>query len=363
MVENYNKVSVFIRADASTRIGTGHIMRCLTFADELKIKGVNVNFICCNDTGNLIGLIKKKGYTLYDLPADVDLDLDIEICLEVLKSQPVKADWLIVDNYSLDSRFETRMRPYAEHIMVIDDMADRSHDCDLLLDQNLCTDIETRYDRLVSSCCRKLIGPRYALLRPEFSDFREGGIERNSSVKRILIFMGGSDPTNQTYKALKAVQLLELPEIALDVVVGDSNPHKEEIKRVCSALPRAAFHCQVDNMAQLMVKADLAIGASGATSWERCCLGLPTIVLILSDNQRNIAEKLEEKAAVTNLGWYKDVKEYHIRDAIKELIDDFDKRKNMGLRGMEIVNAEGRKRVAIEILNYGAIQKTALMNR
>lgn len=352
MLENYKKVSVFIRADAAIRLGTGHIIRCLTLADELKAKGVNVNFICCNEAGNLIGLIKNKGYTVYELPSNIDPDLDTENCLEVLKTQPVKADWLIVDNYSLGSSFETRMRPYTGHIMVIDDMADRQHDCDLLLDQNFCTDMETRYNGLVSSSCRKLIGPQYALLRPEFVCFREKRLKRKGSVKKILISMGGSDPTNQTDKVLKALQLLELQEITLDVVVGDSNPYKEEIKRICSALPSTEFHCQVDNMAQLMINADLAIGAAGATSWERCCLGLPSIVLILSDNQINTAKALEEKELIINLGWYKDITEHHIKGAIECLSSQAGKRNMMGAKGMKLVDGRGAARVAREILEY-----------
>lgn len=356
-MENYNKVSVFIRANASTRIGTGHIIRCLTLADELKAKGVKVNFICCNEAGNLIGLIKNKGYTVYELPSNIDLDLDTENCLELLKTQPVKADWLIVDNYSLGSSFETRMRPYTGHIMVIDDMADRQHDCDLLLDQNFCTDMETRYNGLISSSCRKLIGPQYALLRPEFVYFRGKSLKRKGSVKKILISMGGSDPTNQTDKVLKAVQLLELHEITLDVVVGASNPYKEEIKHICSTLPQAAFHCQADNMAQLMAKADLAIGAGGSTTWERCCLGLPSILLILSDNQLNIAKTLAEKKLIINLGWYKDITAYHIKDAIEGLISQAGRRNMMGAKGMKLVDGRGAARVAREILEYKNISR------
>ena len=169
-------------------------------------------------------------------------------------------DWLIMDHYALDRLWETEMRPDVRKIMVIDDLADRRHDCDLLLDQNLFKNSHSRHDGLVPIPCQKLLGPRYALLRREFRAARKTLRVRDGRIKRILIFFGGGDPTNETAKALKALAQLNRPEVAVDVVVGGGNPYNKQIQTLVGALPKATYHCQIMNMAELMAAADIAIG-------------------------------------------------------------------------------------------------------
>ena len=191
--------------------------------------------------------------------------------------------------------------------MVIDDLADRPHDCDLLLDQNLYEGLERRYDGLVPDHCERLLGPRYALLRPEFAAARKTLRHRDGRVRRILVFFGGSDLSNETAKALEAIRLLNRTDIAVDVVVGVSNPKGDQIREICRGMPNIHFHLQVENMAELMALADLAIGAGGTTTWERCCLGLPSLVLVLADNQREVVEVMTDAGAMRNVGWHADV--------------------------------------------------------
>jgi len=343
-------VIIFIRTDASIAIGTGHVMRCLTLADELMRKGAEVSFICRKESGNLIGFIEEKGYRVYPLPADIDSVADKELTQKILQEQQKATDWLIVDHYKIDASWEFYLRKYANKIMVIDDLANRKHDCDLLLDQNFYENFEIRYDELVPYNCRKLLGPKYALLRPEFAETRKNLKQRNCKVNKILISFGGNDPTDETTKSLKAIMSLNRPDIAVDVVVGSSNPHKEKIEQICSAMTNASFYCQINNMAQLMADADLSIGAGGATTWERCCLVLPSIVMTLAENQRELANHLEKEGIVMHLGWHKDVEESDINEAVRKLLYNPEKIKIMSEKSRALVDGEGIKRVMNKIV-------------
>jgi spore coat polysaccharide biosynthesis predicted glycosyltransferase SpsG/RimJ/RimL family protein N-acetyltransferase len=229
--------------------------------------------------------------------------------------------------------------------MAIDDLAGRIHDCDLLLDQNLCENFDTRYEGLTPAHCRKLLGPRYALLRPEFEQERQRLRGRNGSVRRILIFFGGSDSTNETAKALEAMRLLNRPEIAVDVVVGGGNPHKDRVKVLCGALPNARFYCQVANMAELMANADLAIGAGGSTTWERFCLELPSLVVAVAPNQEPVAEKAAAEGRLLYLGKSDEVTAESISQAVGTLLQAHGWLNFLAKSSSELVDGRGVERV------------------
>ncbi len=315
MTETGSHLRVVIRTDASVQIGSGHVMRCLTLADALRERGTEVHFVCRKLPGHLGEVLANKHYPVYWLPppdADattipahtahsswlgVPWEMDAEQIQNWLATLP-EVDWLIVDHYALDQAWESQLRPKVQRIMVIDDLADRPHECDLLLDQNLYEDMEQRYTGLVPQACRLLLGPRYALLRPEFLEARKNLRQRDGTVRRILVFFGGADPSNETAKALRAIQLLDRPDIAVDVVVGSANPHRSAIEALCAELPNTRFYCQVSNMAELMAKADLAIGAGGSVTWERFCLALPSLVISIAKNQLELIETLAKMGQV-----------------------------------------------------------------
>ncbi|MDT8903911.1 UDP-2,4-diacetamido-2,4,6-trideoxy-beta-L-altropyranose hydrolase [Anaeroselena agilis] len=291
-------MNIAIRADASTAIGIGHLMRCLTMAEELKEKSCRVLFISRRLPDNAAAAIRAK-HRLRLLPDDLSWEEDAELTGDILRRESFRTDRLIVDNYRLDARWETSLRPYSGKIMVIDDLADRPHDCDLLLDQNYYRDAENRYDGLLPGHCRRFFGPRFALLRREFREARKRTAPRDGKIRRLFVFFGGTDPTGETLKTLTALREWCRPDIAADIVVGGDNPRREEIRQACATLPQATFHCQIDNIAALMAHADLAVGTGGTASWERCSLGLPALLVVAAPNQAEVAANLHAAGA----GW------------------------------------------------------------
>ncbi|MBU8881197.1 UDP-2,4-diacetamido-2,4,6-trideoxy-beta-L-altropyranose hydrolase [Bacillus sp. FJAT-29790] len=331
-------MNIIIRADASIDIGTGHIMRCLTLANFLKEKGAEVKFICTEVQGDLVNHIRHGGYEVYTFPECRDILSDAENTINIL--QDLKVDLLIVDHYQIDSVWERILKESFGHmkIMVIDDLANRQHHCDLLLDQNYFKDFENRYDHLVSKECTKLLGPRKILLRPEFYHVSKKE-DNNHSIQDILVFYGGSDPTNETLKVLDALDAIDLSSITIHVVVGSSNSNKERIKNIC-ADKNINFYVQINYLAQLMAKADLSLGAGGVTMWERCFLGLPSIVTVVADNQKESTEAAADYGAVWNLGWHESVNVSDLVDIIERAIEHPEELKDMSIKAKQLMQSE-----------------------
>jgi UDP-2,4-diacetamido-2,4,6-trideoxy-beta-L-altropyranose hydrolase len=343
-------------------------MRCLTLAGWLRERGSNVSFICRELPGNFCGLVENKGYSVHRLPYDgtsrsknqnsvryadwlgVNWEIDAKQTLKILQAVP-STDWLIVDHYALDQSWEKTFRACTKKIMVIDDLADRFHDCDLLLDQNLYEDMETRYNGLVPNHCLKLLGPHYALLRPEFIEARKNLRARDNSVWRIFVFFGGADLTNETEKTLKAIQMLDRQDIAVDVIVGAVNPYKDAIKQFCASLRNVHYFFNVDNMAELMTRADLAISSGGATTWERCCLSLPSLVISVADNQENISKAAAGAGAIIYLGGADTVTTGDVLSALRKVIDAPDILQKLINNASRLVDGMGSERVLLSMVS------------
>lgn len=294
-------------------------MRCLTLADALSQRGMECRFVCRPQSGDLINHIRGKGYEVYELPTYTNnleklrsfpalahanwlgttQECDAADCRKILSS--IVFDWLVVDHYALDARWEISMKANYQNLMVIDDLADRPHECDLLLDQNL-GQLPGDYTALVPEHCRILAGAEFALLRPEFSELRLNSLSRRATtdaeLKNILVTMGGVDVANTTAYVLQALNGVVSPSDHISVVMGSSAPWLNEIRQLANNL---SCTCEVlvntSDMAKLMANSDLAIGAAGSTSWERCCMGLPTLIAVAAENQRVAAKRLEEAEA------------------------------------------------------------------
>lgn len=361
-------LSVAFRVDASLDIGTGHVMRCLTLADALAARGAVCRFICREHPGHLIEHIRSKGYPVQVIPAGprtqteeqqpgsnnplspasggegwgegasrstsydphsspsprgrgvfrdsqptpnllhahwlgCDWETDAEQTEAILNAWP--PDWLVLDHYALDERWEKALQGCYKKLMVIDDLADRPHACDVLLDQNLGRK-PGDYEALVPVYCQRLIGPHYALLRPEFAALCEYSLRRRQTpmLKRLLITMGGVDQPNATGKVLEALKACPLPsDCRITVVMGGWSPWLEQVRTLAATLPWATeVRVNITDMAKVMADSDLAIGAAGSTSWERCCLGLPSLLVVLAENQLAGALALHDMGAALSLG-------------------------------------------------------------
>ncbi|MCD4744451.1 MAG: UDP-2,4-diacetamido-2,4,6-trideoxy-beta-L-altropyranose hydrolase [Desulfobacteraceae bacterium] len=366
-------MNILVRVDSSITTGTGHLMRCLTLANALKEIGHNVHFVCRDLKGNINRFVVEHGHNLHLLPApkgkfvsqpddlihakwlEVKWQQDSKQTSRIMRDIAGQIDWLFVDSYALDYRWERSLRQHVKKIMVIDDLADRKHDCDMLLDQNYHSNSYARYTGLVPFTCRTFLGPKYAILRPEFLKERQNLPQRDHIVQRILVFFGGADPGNETGKALKAIEMLDSSGIEVDVVIGSSNPNKSKILEQGQALPNVLCHEHVENMAQFMVKADLAIGAGGTTTWERCCLGLPSLIEILAENQTAIAEGIEKTNAGRNCGVAQDITPEFLSKEIHNLMISTTELLGYSKTSSDLVDGEGTSRVT-QAMQIGEIK-------
>lgn len=357
--------TVAFRVDASTAIGAGHAMRCLTLAEGLRDRGQACVFVSRLHSGNLVHLIRERGYFVHALqtPTKPSADpktgstswLGVDPLQDARETAgwlaATRPDWLIVDHYALDARWEEAVRERALRLMVIDDLADRPHAADLLVNQNVGRS-EADYAGWLPATCRVLAGPRFALLRPRFAELRARSLQRRKQpvLRHLVVSMGGVDAGDATSAALKALMHCTLPTDArVTVVLGQHAPHASNVRTQAAQMPRPTeIRVDVDDMAGLLADCDLAIGAAGTTALERCCLGLPSLTAVLADNQQSGAAALEASGAIARI----DVSRLHqdIPAQLHALADPAAYRR-MSAAASELVDGEGTHRVA-EAMSY-----------
>ena len=312
-----------IRCDASLSMGSGHVMRCRTLARDLQTRGAHITFLCRRQPGNLIGLLKKEfsvldlperklascwgleGRSLYGAWLGCSQEEDAADCLQAINQAGIRdASWLVVDHYGLDAKWETQLLEglacdSPPRLLVIDDLADRPHQADLLLDQNFYADsTEGRYSDLVPQHCNKMLGPQYALLGPEYAQLHSL-VPHRTELRRVLVFFGGVDPDNLTSKALEVLMDSSLAHLAVDVVLGHQSIHRQSVTDTVKRRDGITLHSPLPSLAGLISRADVTIGAGGTTTWERCCLGCPSILTVVADNQLELANALKEEGLAT----------------------------------------------------------------
>lgn len=373
---------IVFRADASLDIGSGHVMRCLTLADALKARGADCHFICREHHGHLLEVIRQRGYKEYSLATHVaraqtaikniaeessspqqepahaawlssTWQTDAQETATILAS--LQPDWLVVDHYALDLRWEEALAQHYGKLLVIDDLADRAHCCNVLLDQNLGRQPQD-YAKLVPEECQILTGPHYALLRPEFAALRPYSLQRRQGQTRLgklLVTMGGVDQDNATGQVLQALKTCTIPaDCRVTVVMGLTAPWLPNVREIAEHMPwPTEVVVNVNDMAQRMANSDLAIGAAGSTSWERCCLGLPTLMVVLADNQRDIAIGLERVGAAIALDQHNTDKfGVELKNAITKFTSNENFSINFSLAASAVTNGRGTNLLADQIL-------------
>ena len=341
-------MKMLIRVDASAIIGTGHVIRCLTLANEAKLRGWSVCFVIRCKYKHIIRSIRNAGHEVrlldtastnitekknvsYSHWLGVSQETDASDTLEYVRA--CNPDWVVIDHYSLDVTWHRIIKSYCQNIMVIDDLANRILDCSIILDQNLNARAED-YRNKLNSKCMLLLGPSYALLRPEFRIWRQSSLDRRvkNKFKQILITMGGVDLENYTLSTLRQLEKSKFSKSCSFVVaVGSSYPNSTQLEKfVNSTALSIAVITNVNNMAEVMAKSDLCIGAAGSTSWERCCLGLPTIAMPIAENQEKIITELHKHGVA-------------IKSNLTCLIKDFEKffnKSDIGLANKLVLNSK-----------------------
>ncbi|GAB2545043.1 UDP-2,4-diacetamido-2,4,6-trideoxy-beta-L-altropyranose hydrolase [Gracilibacillus alcaliphilus] len=316
-------MQIVFRADASTEIGSGHIQRCLTLADQLAAAGADCCFIMRKLPGDMREFVEEKGYPVYviDQANSFTEKSDASATQAIIAALFRKVDLLIVDHYQIAKAWEEQAAMSVQKLMVIDDLANREHACHILLDQNYYTNYQQRYAQLVPATCQLLLGPKYLLLRPEFYQ-ADTKLYQTEAVKKLLIFFGGSDPTNETEKILRALKNTKLGlNFQVDVVIGASNPKLNSIRQLCLETS-ATLHVQIDYMARLIRGADFAFGAGGMAMWERGYLLLPSAVTAVAENQKQAVLDAEQQNLIMYLGCHQQVTVEDYQNCLRKIADD-----------------------------------------
>jgi UDP-2,4-diacetamido-2,4,6-trideoxy-beta-L-altropyranose hydrolase len=334
LIDLRDAMRVLFLTEAAANIGGGHLMRCLTLAVELARGGADVRFAVNKDAPRFAPALERAGFAFTTVRALPD-------AAEIAARQG-GVDTIVCDSYEFDAELERSLRTIAGKIVVIDDLADRPHKCDLLIDATFGRSAQD-YRDLVSPETVILAGARYALLRPEFAALRGESLARRAAgggVNRILVSLGLTDIGGITARVVAALLEAEL-KAQIDVVIGPRVQSRAVLEAIAARASRMELHIDPPNIARLMTNADIAIGAGGTTSWERCCLGLPTVLVVLADNQRLIGEKLGKAGAVRPIPDVTDAHLVEVTHTIIELSNDENARGKMVRAAATIIDGRG----------------------
>lgn len=335
-------------------------MRCLTLANALRARGAQAGFVCRDLDGHLMALLLKRGLDVRALPAPapdtamagpgytgwLGVAERTDAIETVAALGPEQPDWLVVDHYGIADTWEQQVRPSVGRLLVIDDLANRRHDCDVLLDPNYWVDPDRRHAGMVPERCQVLTGAQYALLGPEYANARRIAPVRDGTVRRVLVYFGGSDPYDITGMALGVLSQSEFCHLDVDIVLGSNNAHRDAIHTQATGRLRTAVHEPRAHLADLMARADLALGAGGVATWERMCLGLPSLVVCIADNQRPTCETLSAEGFIQYVGDWRSVGPGDLARALRQMLAEPDRMMSLSARGTHLIDGLGASRTA-----------------
>jgi UDP-2,4-diacetamido-2,4,6-trideoxy-beta-L-altropyranose hydrolase len=347
---------VVFRVDAGVSMGLGHLSRCLTLAAVLRASGARILFLISPETALWSDKIRSLdfGVRVLDVESSISTDAsphahsrwlpwgwakDANECLRLLPHEPT---WLVVDHYGIDENWERAMSRRVRKLMVIDDLADRGHACDALLDQNIRP--KTSYESLVPLDCRVLIGPEYALLRPDF--LAERRLARSGPATHLNVFMGGTDAKGATVQVLDEFASGGLSWDQLDIILGSRCPHLETVHKRAALLPNARLHVDCEEVASMFASADIGIGAGGVAALERCCVGLPSVTISVAENQNPGLAGLVAEGATIFLGYLESLRPGQIVESVRRLMADSGQLRRMSIQASSLVDGLGAHRVA-----------------
>lgn len=340
-------MNLIIRADANSRMGTGHLMRTLALAQGWRANGGSVTFVTNCESPELRGRLKDEGFALFEIEQSYPHPSDLAVTRKILENYPLA--WCVVDGYHFDAGFHGKIRQSGNRILMIDDTAHLPfYDADAILNQNINAG-ELRYN------CSKdtilLLGTSYALLRSEFLRWQNWERKIQTVARKILITMGGSDFHNQTLKVVRAVEQLEIENLEVKAVVGTSNSHFAALEQIVkhSHVPLELIK-SANNMSELIAWADVGVSAAGSTCWEMAFLRLPSLLIVTADNQLGIADGSNKKGFAENLGCFRSLSVEKLAEKLTQLLNDAKRRKQMSISGGEVVDGNGAKRIVCRLV-------------
>jgi len=339
--------TVFFRVDSSYGLGYGHINRCLILAEILQKNGFQIHFICKQLEGNLNNQIKKKGFFLHSFKnMKNSIEYDFKKTRKILtKFRNISC--LVIDSYKWYDKYENPMKKIVSKIMIIDDYGNRKHDCDILLDQNLYYGKKHKYNSLIPKKSLRLIGPKYALLRKEFSMSKKKS--EIFKLNKIFISFGGGGETNEVIKVLQALNNSKIKFKKINLIIGKKDINFKRICSIVNKLQNVKIFTTTKNISYLMENTDLGIGAAGSMTWERAYLGIPSIVSIISKNQELVAKSMQKKGCVYNVGWTKNTTNLNYEKILKKIqIQDL---RLMSSKNKKLIDDKGASRVSKKLLS------------
>jgi len=346
------KTTIFFRVDSGTDVGYGHFVRCVSLALVLS-KTYKIIFLTRSLQGNLIETLNKKLFLVQKLSyksKNINQIKDANETISIIKKFSNQKNFLIVDNYNLSDKWESKIKLNINKLIVIDDLKTRKHVCDMIIDQNLHSSMKNLYQGKLPKNSIKLFGTDYVILRNQFIKERKLCSIRSLPIQKILVSFGGSDNKNYTMHTINALKNFNV-DSKIFVVVGKANSKKKSIRNFCLKYSNFKYFEQIENMAKLMKYSDICIGSSGTTTWERCCLGLPAITVVSSIDQYDIAKAMSTKKCIINLGNEKPNKINFIKILSKLSNNNL---KNMSKNSMKLVDGKGSSRIEKSIIkNFG----------
>ena len=353
----------YIRVDASPIIGGGHFSRCLSLAQALVNQGSRVYFLCRFIDKQFAKQIFDIDASLLTLPPPKSImtksshsveswlctseEEDIEDCKKLINHDEKFA--IIVDHYAIGKKWSTIARKMSDRVVFFDDLANRELDVDFIINQNVGWK-PSDYINLVDRKTNLLLGPSYALLANNYSTLREKALTRSLSFDRqlkVLVAFGSSDPDNITCQVVKVLSMLSSKlNIVVTIVIGNLNKNVQEIKMLCSSSKGLVRYIECrNNLAEDYLAHDIVIGGAGVSSLERCCLGVPSIIIPIADNQKHSARVLGEK----KVGLIVEKVDHSLAVQIKEklmFVKELSTYKEMSNNCMKICDGLGSYRVA-----------------